>query len=66
MTASTTGHRTSALLRAHLAAVSGHPHRTGYCQVCHRLQRLAMEYVPADGVVDLPGTPDDDQTPPDA
>ncbi|MEV4973323.1 DUF6274 family protein [Streptomyces scopuliridis] len=43
MTASSTKHETRALLRAHLAAASGHPHRTGYCPICHRLQRLAME-----------------------
>ncbi|MFJ9031440.1 DUF6274 family protein [Streptomyces sp. NPDC102274] len=43
MTASTTKHETRALLRAHLAAASGHPHRTGHCPICHRLQRLAME-----------------------
>ncbi|MEV7683456.1 DUF6274 family protein [Streptomyces sp. NPDC088341] len=40
---STARHETRALLRAHLAAASGHPHRTGYCPICHRLQRLAME-----------------------
>ncbi|MFJ9211525.1 hypothetical protein CU044_3866 [Streptomyces sp. L-9-10] len=43
MTTSKTKHETRALLRAHLAAASGHPHRTGYCPICHRLQRLAME-----------------------
>nr|WP_078876840.1 DUF6274 family protein [Streptomyces sp. 150FB] len=43
MTASTARHETGALLRAHLAAASGFPHRTGYCPICHRLQRLAME-----------------------
>ncbi|MEU3184743.1 DUF6274 family protein [Streptomyces sp. NPDC006923] len=45
---STARHETRALLRAHLAAASGHPHRTGYCPVCHRLQRLAMEPVSAE------------------
>ncbi|MFD5033160.1 DUF6274 family protein [Streptomyces sp. NPDC058220] len=43
MTTSTTKHETRALLRAHLAAASGHPHRTGFCPVCHRLQRLVMD-----------------------
>jgi hypothetical protein len=38
-----TRHETGALLRAHLAAASGHRHATGHCPVCHRLQRLAME-----------------------
>ncbi|MEV7090615.1 DUF6274 family protein [Streptomyces sp. NPDC093085] len=36
-------HETAALLRAHLAAASGRPHATGYCPVCHRLQRLVRE-----------------------
>ncbi|RDG34621.1 hypothetical protein DVH02_29685 [Streptomyces corynorhini] len=44
-------HETGALLRAHLAAVSGHPHRTGYCPICHRLRRLAMESGPGDALV---------------
>ncbi|MFF5567905.1 DUF6274 family protein [Streptomyces sp. NPDC012623] len=51
MTASTTKplrHETRALLRAHLAAASGHPHRTGHCPICHRLQKLAMESLPGD------------------
>ncbi|MFD4813344.1 DUF6274 family protein [Streptomyces sp. NPDC058418] len=26
-----------------MAAASGHPHRTGFCPVCHRLQRLVMD-----------------------
>ncbi|MFJ8001175.1 DUF6274 family protein [Streptomyces sp. NPDC096310] len=38
-----TKHETGALLRAHLAAASGRPHATGYCPVCHRLQRLVNE-----------------------
>ncbi|MFI5758219.1 DUF6274 family protein [Streptomyces sp. NPDC051569] len=65
MTAPTTKrakHETRALLRAHLAAASGHPHRTGYCPICHRLQRLAMEPAPADDafvVEDGVGSPDD-------
>ncbi|MFF3754229.1 DUF6274 family protein [Streptomyces sp. NPDC002018] len=45
---STVGHKTRALLRAHLAAASGRPHRTGHCPICHRLQRLAMEPSAAD------------------
>ncbi|MFD7897462.1 MULTISPECIES: DUF6274 family protein [unclassified Streptomyces] len=45
---STARHETRALLRAHLAAASGHPHRTGHCPICHRLQRLAMEPTAAD------------------
>ncbi|MEV7427661.1 MULTISPECIES: DUF6274 family protein [unclassified Streptomyces] len=61
MTASTTTkplrHETRALLRAHLAAASGHPHRTGHCPICHRLQRLAMESVPGDDLfAGAPGT----------
>ncbi|MET9484031.1 DUF6274 family protein [Streptomyces sp. NPDC006638] len=36
-------HETGALLRAHLAAASGHRHLTRRCAICHRLQRLAME-----------------------
>ncbi|MEE1802936.1 DUF6274 family protein [Streptomyces sp. NPDC101062] len=64
-----TKHETGALLRAHLAAASGRPHATGYCPVCHRLQRLVDESVaaldPAPGrggflVEKLPG----DQPPP--
>ncbi|MER5885979.1 DUF6274 family protein [Streptomyces sp. NPDC001941] len=43
MTSSTTRHETRALLRAHLAAVSGSRHLTRHCPVCHRLLRLAME-----------------------
>ncbi|MEV7867119.1 DUF6274 family protein [Streptomyces sp. NPDC088124] len=42
-----TKHETGALLRAHLAAASGRPHATGYCPVCHRLQRLVDESVTA-------------------
>ncbi|GGU68756.1 DUF6274 family protein [Streptomyces lavendofoliae] len=42
--ASTARHETRALLRAHLAAASGYRHITRYCPVCHRLERLAMEY----------------------
>ncbi|WP_046508225.1 DUF6274 family protein [Streptomyces odonnellii] len=49
---STARHRTSALLRAHLAAASGRPHRTGYCPICHRLQRLAMESLAGDDGLD--------------
>ena len=65
VTTSTTKHETGALLRAHLvaasrlAAVSGRPHRTGYCPICHRLQRLAMEpSQDEDGLYDdeLPGS----------
>ncbi|WP_162793574.1 DUF6274 family protein [Streptomyces paludis] len=41
-------HETGALLRAHLAAASGHPHRTGHCPICYRLQRLAMESAAGD------------------
>ncbi|MYV55199.1 hypothetical protein GT042_22380 [Streptomyces sp. SID3212] len=40
-------HETGALLRAHLAAASGHRHLTRRCAICHRLQRLAMEPVSA-------------------
>ncbi|MER5947630.1 DUF6274 family protein [Streptomyces sp. NPDC001904] len=36
-------HETRALLRAHLAAASGHRHLTRHCPVCHRLLRLAMD-----------------------
>ncbi|MBO1337365.1 DUF6274 family protein [Streptomyces sp. VRA16 Mangrove soil] len=36
-------HETRALLRAHLAAASGHRHFTRHCPVCHRLLRLAMD-----------------------
>ncbi|MFD5429104.1 DUF6274 family protein [Streptomyces sp. NPDC127084] len=43
MAASTVRHETRALLRAHLAAVSGYRHLTRHCPVCHRLLRLAME-----------------------
>ncbi|MFE3329728.1 DUF6274 family protein [Streptomyces sp. NPDC059176] len=43
MAASTARHETRALLRAHLAAVSGYRHLTRQCPVCHRLLRLAME-----------------------
>ncbi|MGW1885526.1 DUF6274 family protein [Streptomyces sp. NPDC001970] len=43
MAASTARHETRALLRAHLAAVSGYRHFTGHCPVCHRLLRLAMD-----------------------
>ncbi|UUN27805.1 DUF6274 family protein [Streptomyces sp. FIT100] len=43
MAASTARHETRALLRAHLAAVSGYRHLTRHCPVCHRLERLAME-----------------------
>ncbi|MDQ1037299.1 hypothetical protein QFZ75_003715 [Streptomyces sp. V3I8] len=39
--AATVRHETRALLRAHLSAASGHPHRTKHCPVCHRLLRLA-------------------------
>ncbi|WP_221348634.1 DUF6274 family protein [Streptomyces beigongshangae] len=39
--AATARHETRALLRAHLSAASGHPHRTKHCPVCHRLLRLA-------------------------
>ncbi|WP_336323939.1 DUF6274 family protein [Streptomyces lavendofoliae] len=42
--ASTARHETRALLRAHLAAASGYRHITRHCPVCHRLERLAMEY----------------------
>ncbi|MGS2589267.1 DUF6274 family protein [Streptomyces hebeiensis] len=58
MTASTTKHETGALLRAHLvaasglAAASGHPHRTGACAICHRLQRLAGERRSAEDGID--------------
>lgn len=51
MAASTARHETRALLRAHLAAVSGYRHLTRHCPVCHRLLRLAMdpsESVPMD------------------
>lgn len=43
MAASTARHETRALLRAHLAAVSGYRHLTRQCPVCHRLLRLAMD-----------------------
>lgn len=43
MAASTARHETRALLRAHLAAVSGYRHLTRHCPVCHRLLRLAMD-----------------------
>ncbi|MFE9252075.1 DUF6274 family protein [Streptomyces sp. NPDC007088] len=43
MTAPSARHETRALLRAHLAAVSGRRHLTRHCPVCHRLLRLAME-----------------------
>ncbi|MER6995181.1 DUF6274 family protein [Streptomyces sp. NPDC000410] len=43
MAASTARHETRALLRAHLAAVSGYRHLTRHCPICHRLLRLAME-----------------------
>ncbi|WP_351231191.1 DUF6274 family protein [Streptomyces sp. NPDC002133] len=43
MAASTARHETRALLRAHLAAVSGYRHFTRHCPVCHRLLRLAMD-----------------------
>ncbi|MGW2563169.1 DUF6274 family protein [Streptomyces sp. NPDC001514] len=43
MAASTARHETRALLRAHLAAVSGYRHLTQHCPVCHRLLRLAMD-----------------------
>ncbi|MFG3525145.1 DUF6274 family protein [Streptomyces sp. NPDC047917] len=46
MTTSAT-HETRALLRAHLAAVSGRRHLTRHCAVCHRLLRLVMEPVTA-------------------
>ncbi|KAA0933782.1 MULTISPECIES: DUF6274 family protein [Streptomyces] len=39
--AATVRHETRALLRAHLSAASGHPHRTKHCPICHRLLRLA-------------------------
>ncbi|MFD7444360.1 DUF6274 family protein [Streptomyces sp. NPDC059909] len=45
MAASTARHETRALLRAHLAAVSGYRHLTQHCPVCHRLLRLAMNTV---------------------
>lgn len=53
MAASTARHETRALLRAHLAAVSGYRHLTRHCPVCHRLLRLAMdpsEAVPEESV----------------
>ncbi|MEU2108332.1 DUF6274 family protein [Streptomyces sp. NPDC019507] len=53
MAASTARHETRALLRAHLAAVSGYRHLTRHCPVCHRLLRLAMdpsETVPEESV----------------
>ncbi|MFD8193432.1 DUF6274 family protein [Streptomyces wuyuanensis] len=53
MAASTARHETRALLRAHLAAVSGFRHLTRQCPVCHRLLRLAMdpsEAVPEESV----------------
>ncbi|ALV54468.1 DUF6274 family protein [Streptomyces althioticus] len=48
-------HETRALLRAHLAAASSYRHLTRHCPVCHRLQRLATDSAPADGIV--PGEP---------
>ncbi|MFF8544643.1 DUF6274 family protein [Streptomyces werraensis] len=41
-------HETRALLRAHLAAASSYRHLTRHCPVCHRLQRLAMDFAPVD------------------
>ncbi|MDI3402610.1 DUF6274 family protein [Streptomyces cavernicola] len=50
MRASPRRHETRALLRAHLAAVSGngsgYRHLTRHCPICHRLLRLAMEPPP--------------------
>lgn len=57
MAASTARHETRALLRAHLAAVSGYRHLTRQCPVCHRLLRLAME--PSEPV---PAEPEQDMT----
>jgi len=64
--ATTIRHETRALLRAHLSAASGHPHRTRHCPICHRLVRLATESGPEilagdpEGAFDRPaedGTP---------
>ncbi|MFJ6631252.1 DUF6274 family protein [Streptomyces sp. NPDC091376] len=61
MAASTARHETRALLRAHLAAVSGYRHLTRHCPVCHRLLRLAMdpsETVPMDPYESAPEGPE--------
>lgn len=78
MAAPSARHETRALLRAHLAAVSGRRHLTRHCPVCHRLLRLAMEPTPGRRVPEraavaspasstAPGKdPTDSQTPPAA
>nr|WP_251693200.1 DUF6274 family protein [Streptomyces sp. CHD11] len=52
------GHRTRALLRAHLSAASSYGHLTRHCPVCHRLLRLALDRPPR------PPEPAGEQAPP--
>ncbi|MFI6419107.1 DUF6274 family protein [Streptomyces sp. NPDC050842] len=60
--ASAARHDTRALLRAHLAAASRYGHLTRHCVVCHRLQRLVMEFPDPEGPE--PATEDESPTDP--
>ncbi|MFS8203370.1 DUF6274 family protein (plasmid) [Streptomyces sp. CWNU-52B] len=62
--AATARHETRALLRAHLSAASGHPHRTRHCPICHRLLRLASESAPDDLEGAPESTPEDETSSP--
>ncbi|MFD7702220.1 DUF6274 family protein [Streptomyces caelestis] len=44
--ATSAGHETRALLRAHLSAASSYRHLTRHCPICHRLLRLEMDSAP--------------------
>ncbi|MEU6481759.1 DUF6274 family protein [Streptomyces sp. NPDC047017] len=57
------GHRTRALLRAHLAAASSYRHLTRHCPVCHRLLRLTMDSAPLEAPGDVPDARETPRTP---